>query len=426
MNHIWYPFTQMKTAPHPHKVASGKGAVLTLEDGRKLIDCISSWWVNLLGHAHPEISSAIHAQSMQLEHVIFAGFSHEPAERLAKELVKFLPKPLNKVFFSDNGSTAVEVALKIAYQYWANRGEKREKFLCFEGSYHGDTVGAMSLGNQPVFWRIFEKLLFQKVSVPYPATYPGDLGVEERERQILNEAEKILEREKFAAVVIEPLVQGVSGMQMCRTLFLQKLEALVRKTGALLIYDEVMTGFGRTGDWFACVKSETKPDLICLAKGITGGFLPLAVTVATDEIFQAFCSDDPAHTFYHGHSYTANPLGCAAASATLNLLEKNPSCFKGMEERHRPYLEKLKEHPRLQKVRSCGTIVAMDVVTENSDGYLDRAGSALREYFFNKGLLIRPLGNVIYLLPPYCVTDEQLDIIYDAIDQIPGHLLAST
>ncbi len=407
MNHIWYPFTQMKTAPLPLKVKSGQGTLLTLEDGREVIDAISSWWVNLLGHSHPEISRAIYEQSQKLEHVIFAGFTHEPAEVLAEKLLRRLPKSLNKVFYSDNGSTAVEAALKIAYQYFVNLGETREKFLCFEGSYHGDTVGAMSLGNQPVFFRTFEKLLFSKTSLPYPATFPGDLTVEERENAVLLRVEEELSRENHVAVLIEPLVQGVSGMQMCRPVFLQKLEALVRKYRTLLIYDEVMTGFGRTGDWFACVKSGTKPDLICLAKGITGGFLPLAATVCTDEIYEAFCSDNAARTFYHGHSYTANPLGCAAAIATMDLLEKDPACFKGMEKRHQPYLEALTA--QFQKVRVCGTIVAMEAA-DNFD---------LRGYFLERGVLIRPLGNVLYLIPPYCITDEQLERIYEAIIQIP-------
>ena len=417
MSPLWYPFTQMKIEPPPYKVKSGKGALLTLEDGRELIDGISSWWVNLFGHSHPEIGRAIYEQSQKLEHVIFAGFTHEPAELLGEKLVRFFPD--YKVFFSDNGSTAVESALKIAYQYWINRGEPREKFLCFSGAYHGDTVGAMSLGNQSVFIRIFEKLLFEKVSVPYPSTYPGDLEVEEKEKTVLEQVEKLLSSKKFVGVMIEPLVQGVSGMHMCRPVFLQKLEALVRKWETLLIYDEVMTGFGRTGDWFACLKSETKPDIICLAKGITGGFLPLAVTICSEEIFNAFYSDNPAHAFLHGHSYTANPLGCAAALATMNLLERHTDWFKGMEERHRLYLERLRELPQFEKVRSCGTIVALDVVTTSGDGYFDPVGSSLRDYFFNRGVLLRPLGNVIYLMPPYCITDEQLEAIYETITLWP-------
>lgn len=408
MSQIWYPFTQMKSAPLPHKVVGGKGAVVTLEDGRELVDCISSWWVNLWGHCHPDIAKAIYEQSQKLEHVIFAGFTHEPALRLATKLLGHLPKPLNKVFYSDNGSTAVEAALKIAYQYFVNIGKPREKFLCFEGSYHGDTVGAMSLGNQSAFFKIFEKLTFKKISMPYPATFPGDSEVEEREEAILAQVEQ-LNLEDFVAVVIEPLVQGVSGMQMCRPQFLQKLEKIVRKHGTLLIYDEVMTGFGRIGEWFACLKSATRPDLICLAKGLTGGFLPLAVTVCTDQIYDAFCSDDASHTFSHGHSYTANPLGCAAAIATLNLLEQNPASFKNMEQRHAPLMEQLNDHPLFEKARLCGTIAALDLKEERAD---------LRDYFLNKGLLLRPLGRTIYLMPPYCITDDQLKRMYQAILEI--------
>lgn len=406
MSRIWYPFTQMKTAPAPLRVKGGKGALITLEDGRQLIDCISSWWVNLLGHCHPEIAQAIFEQSQVLEHVIFAGFTHEPAERLAEKLLSHLPQNLKKIFYSDNGSTAVEIALKIAYQYFLNKGEERSHFLCFDGAYHGDTIGAMSLGAHHVFTRIFEKLLFKKTTVPYPA----ESGKEE---EILAFVREELGRGKYAAVVIEPLVQGVSGMQMCRPSFLRRLAAAVKEQGVLLIYDEVMTGFGRTGDWFACVKTQTEPDLICLAKGLTGGFLPLAVTACSDEVYNAFFSDDLMHTFFHGHSYTANPLGCAAALKTLELLEKNPACFMEMEQRHRPFLQELGRYPLFQNIRVCGTIVAMEIGQEG--GYLNDASHNLREYFLERGLLMRPLGNTLYLMPPYCITEGELTRVYEAI-----------
>lgn len=414
---IWYPFTQMKIAPPPLKVVSGKGALVKLEDGRQLIDCISSWWVNLHGHGNPKISEAIYHQALQLEHIIFAGFTHEPAERLSKMLLEILPKNLSKIFFSDNGSTAVEVALKQAYQYWKNQGiSGRKAFLCFEGGYHGDTVGAMSLGGRTVFNKIFDDLLFEATYVPYPATYLDDDEVEEKEKKILALIEKELAKtpQLYAAVVIEPLVQGVNGMQMCRSEFLIQLERLVKRYNTLLIYDEVMTGFGRTGDWFACVKTGTQPDIICLAKGLTGGFMPLAVTLCTEKIFEVFYSTEMQKTFFHGHSYTANPLGCAAAIASLELLKDSPSLFKDMGFRHQKFITNLRQHPKLRNMRQCGTIVAMDFVCDQP-GYLNKVGLSLRERFVEQGLLMRPLGNVIYVMPPYCITDEQLECIYSGI-----------
>ncbi len=415
MNKIWYPFTQMKTNREPLKVRAGKGALLQLEDGRELIDGISSWWVNVLGHAHPGIAKAIYEQALKLEHVIFAGFTHDPAEQVAEKVTSLLPAHLKRVFFSDNGSTAVEVALKMAYQYWINRGEKRSTFICFGGSYHGDTIGAMSLGERSLFNRLFDSLLFSVDFVPYPSTFPRDEEIDAKEQRILALIEEKLSIDPKIAVVIEPLVQGVGGMQMCRPQFLQKLQNLVHAYDTLLIYDEVMTGFGRTGEWFACVKSCTQPDIVCLAKGLTGGFLPLALTVCSEEIFDAFYSEDACKTFYHGHSYTANPLGCAAACATIDLLKENPECFRGMEGRHKRFLSELSQHPMLKRVRTCGTIVAMDISTEQDDGYLNKIGKAFKEQCLDKGVLIRPLGNVVYLMPPYCITDEQLAIAYDAI-----------
>lgn len=424
-NCIWYPFTQMKTALPPLKVNSGRGVILELEDGRQLIDCISSWWVNLHGHGHPKISAAIYEQALRLEHVIFSGFTHEPAEQLARKLVQKLPSALTKVFFSDNGSTAVEVALKQAYQYWHNRGEKgRKSFLCFEGGYHGDTIGAMSLGARSIFNKVFEDLLFETKFLPFPATFLNDPEVEEKEQRVLALIEQELSKTPscYAAIMIEPLVQGAGGMQMCRPEFLIHLERLAHSYNTLLIYDEVMTGFGRTGDWFACRKSQTSPDIICLAKGLTGGFLPLSVTVCTDEIYEAFYSSDMKKTLFHGHSYTANPLGCAAALASLELLEENESLFKGLGKRYYPYLAKLQQHPRLCRVRQCGSIAAMDVVVEDEPGYLSTIGVLLRARLLEEGLLLRPLGNVVYFMPPYCITDSQLAKVFQGIENVLSSL----
>jgi adenosylmethionine-8-amino-7-oxononanoate aminotransferase len=274
--HLWYPYTQAKTAPEPLKVKSAQGAWLELQDGSRLLDCISSWWVNLHGHAHPHMAAAIYRQAKQLEHVIFAGFTHDPAEQLAEQLVNLLPAPLSRVFFSDNGSTAVEVALKMAYQYWQNQGQSRQKFLAFEGAYHGDTVGAMAVGARSLFSQVFADLLFEVEFVPFPDTDLSDTEAESREAQAIEAIAQKLQTHAYAGIIIEPLVQGAGGMRMCRPAFLQKLRHLTQQFETLLIADEVMTGFGRTGDWFACTKAAIAPDIICLSKGLTGGFLPMA------------------------------------------------------------------------------------------------------------------------------------------------------
>lgn len=419
---IWQPFTQMKTSPLPLKVVKGQGVMLQLEDGRQIMDCISSWWVTIHGHGHPTIANAIYQQAQQLEHVIFAGFTHEPAEKLACKLLTHLSPSLTRVFFSDNGSTAVEVALKMAYQYWYNQGEThRTTFIGFEGGYHGDTVGAMSIGSSSPFWQPFQPLMFSLDVVPFPATFDDDSDVEAKEAQTLEKLECLLKQypQRYAGIFIEPLVQGAAGMRMCRPQFLQAVERLVRQFGVLLIYDEVMTGFGRTGDWFASVKSDTTPDIICLSKGISGGFLPLAVTLCKEDIYRAFYSDDVHKTFFHGHSYTGNPIACAAALASLELLEQNPQVFRDMENQHRCYLDKwLKGNPKISQVRTCGTISAMEIVTNHESDYFNNIGSVLRSRFLEAGFLLRPLGNTLYLMPPYCITSSELESIYQAIHRV--------
>jgi adenosylmethionine-8-amino-7-oxononanoate aminotransferase len=418
---IWHPFTQMKTSAPPLKVRKGQGIMLELEDGRQIVDCISSWWVTIHGHSHPVLANALFQQAQQLEHVIFAGFTHEPAEQLARKLLTHLPQSLTRVFFSDNGSTAVEVALKMAYQYWYNQGEpQRTKFISFEGGYHGDTLGAMSVGSSSPWWQTFKSLMLSVDVVPFPATFDEDPDVEEKEAHALARLTDLLQKncDRYAGIFIEPLVQGAAGMRVCRPQFLQALTQLARSFNVLLIYDEVMTGFGRTGELFACLKSDTSPDLLCLSKGLSGGCLPLAVTLATEKIYQAFYSDNIDRTFFHSHSYTANPLACATGVASLELLEQNPEVYRGMESQHRHYIEKwLAGHPKLEKIRTCGTIAAMEVKTE-CESFLNATGSVLRSRFLAEGFLLRPLGNTIYLMPPYCITSSELDSIYQAIRRI--------
>ncbi len=420
--HLWYPYFSAKTAPAPLVVKSAKGVWLELADGRRLIDCISSWWVNLYGHGHPRIAQAIYEQAQTLEHVIFSGFSHEPAEQLATQLVARLNNKLQRVFYSDNGSNAVEIALKMAYQYWVNQGETRSTFLSFTGAYHGDTFGAMSIGSRSLFSAVFQDLLFAVETAEYPATYDGDESIDQREAEILQDIEQKLQSQPYAGIVIEPLVQGAGGMRMCRPIFLQQLRQLATKYHTLLIFDEVMTGFGRTGANFACQEAAVSPDLICLSKGITGGFLPFAVTICTEEIYQGFYSDDPLHTLYHGHSYTANPLGCAAALAGLELLQEYQPIFAGMAARHWSHLEKLRQHPLVSKVRVQGTIIAMNIGDDQGQGYLHEVGMKIRQLAIEQGLLLRPLGNVLYLMPPYCITEEELAIVYGGIQRILDNL----
>ena len=418
--HIWYPFTQAKTSPEPLKVKSASGIWIELEDGRKIMDCVSSWWVNIHGHSHPKIAEAIYNQAQELEQVIFAGFTHEPAEQLAEKLIQKLPEGLNRVFYSDNGSTAVEVGLKMAYQYWVNKNQQRQKFIAFEGAYHGDTFGAMSVGSRSIFSQVFSNMLFEVDFLPFPETYINDSDVEEKEQQVLTILKEKLSQnpQQYAGIIIEPLVQGAGGMRMCRPEFIRNLKKLVEQFDTLLIFDEVMTGFGRTGNWFGCIKSQVTPDIICLSKGITGGFLPLSVTICSEKIYETFYSDDPIKTLYHGHSYTANPLGCAAGLASLELMVENQPKFSSMEAKHLQHFEILRGNPKIEKLRVTGTIAAMNIVNKQESGYLNKVGLVIREKALEKGLLLRPLGNVLYIMAPYCITDEELSAVYQGIDGI--------
>lgn len=412
----------MKTAAPPLPVKSAKGEYLYLEDGRRLTDCISSWWVTLHGHGQPEIAEAIHKQAMELEHVIFAGFTHQPATQISQQLIELLPPSLTRVFFSDNGSTAVEVALKMAFQYWHNIGHtSRDAFIGFDGGYHGDTIGAMSAGGSSAFWNKYRGLMFPIETVPFPAISDDDPDQESIELKAIESLSALLQTnpEKYAAIIIEPLVQGAAGMRMCSPAFLKELRAVASQYGVLLIFDEVMTGFGRTGDWFATTKSSVEPDILCLSKGITGGFLPLSVTICTERIYEAFLDEKLEKALFHSHSYTANPIACAAAVASLKLLHANQNNFRDMENRHRLLMERfLSDVPNIKNTRHCGTIVAFDVETGESSHYFNATGPALRAAFLDAGLLLRPLGNTVYLMPPYCISDEALEHVYSTIRDI--------
>jgi len=409
--HLWHPTTQVAVAPEPLRVVSARGCLLELEDGRQLIDAISSWWVTLHGHSEPSIAAAIGRQALQLEQVIFANFSHPPAETLATRLSALTG--LERLFFSDNGSTAVEVALKIAWQWWRNQGSERRQLIAFEGAYHGDTFGAMALGDRSIFTAPYDELLFNVARIPWPHTHWGDGDVEQREAAALEQLEQAL-RTPTAALIVEPLIQGASGMRLVRPSFLRAVAERVQASGSLLIADEVMTGFGRTGALFACQRAGIQPDLMALSKGLTGGFLPMGVTMARERLYRGFISDTPAHTFFHGHSFTANPLGCAAALASLDLLQHNPERYQQFEARHRPALEQLSNHPRVKQVRCLGTMAAFELEA-GATSYLNPVGRKIQRLCLEQGVFLRPLGNVVYLLPPLRISDSQLERCYAAL-----------
>lgn len=416
---IWHPYTQHQISPLPIPIVKGQGPYLFDEQGRRYLDMISAWWVNLHGHCHPDIAKAIYDQALTLEHVAFAGFTHQPAVELAQQILALLPENFSKVFYSDNGATAIEAALKMAYQFWFNQGEKgRKKFIAFENGYHGDTFGAMALGkNTANFFNKFEDLLFEVKTFPFPATWISDNNAAAKEDEVLMMMSDYLEshHQEIAAVIIEPLLQGVGNMQMCRAEFLQKLEKLVRNFNILIIYDEVLTGFGRTGHYFACKKAHTNPDLICLAKGTTGGFLPLAMTVCHEKIYNTFLGDNFSKALAHGHSYTANPLGCAAGIASLKLLQaaETQEQIAAIEKIHEDRLTELMNKNLVDHARFCGTVAAFELKIPVEYG--SNWSVKLRDEFLARGLLIRPLGNTIYLMPPYCISAEQLNFAYDAM-----------
>ncbi|MCP4081794.1 MAG: adenosylmethionine--8-amino-7-oxononanoate transaminase [Planctomycetaceae bacterium] len=420
--HVWHPFTKVG-AKDPIVIESGEGAVLRTDEGREILDCISSWWVNLYGHGHPHVANAIHAQALKLEQVIFAGFTHEPAALLSEQLADVLPGDLNRVFFSDNGSTSVEVALKMAAQFWQNQGQQRTRVMVFDGGYHGDTVGAMSVGVSSGFFDVWKKWLIDVDVMPFPETWAADPELEAKEAKALQRVDEFLEQhaEEIVAMIMEPLIQGASGMRMCRPEFLRALVERLRNHEIIVIFDEVMTGFGRTGQRFACQTADITPDIICLSKGLTGGFMPMSVTVASDRIYDAFETNDASSMFCHGHSYTANPLGCAAALASLDLLKSSETDhnWRRIEAAHRKGLQRLSEFPLATRQRIRGTIAAVNVAVDDT-GYQSHVADQLKSFFWNPegdrdSFLIRPLGNVIYLMPPYCMTDEQLDRAWQAI-----------
>ena len=400
-------------------MAGGSGAVLRDAGGREYLDMISSWWVNLHGHGRPELAQAVSEQILKLDHVQFSGATHEPEVRLAERLLEKAGLTGSaKVFYSDNGSTAVEAALKIAHQHWSNLGTPRRLFVTLRGSYHGDTVGAMSVGRSSGFFDAFHGMLFETLSLPVPLVWDG-FSNEEEEQEALKETARLLasDGDQIAALIVEPLVQGAGGMRFHSPGFLKELSELFRERGIPVIFDEVMTGFGRTGSFFAFQQTGFIPDLICLSKGITGGILPLAVTIASNDLFDSFLGNDFSTALAHGHSYTANPVACAAALASLDLHASTDSLGQvaRIHEQLQRRLVQLSSHPQIERPRVLGGIAAFDLVTDDSS-YSASAGRNLAAFAQEHGVLLRPLGNVLYLMPPYCITDEQIDRAFDVIE----------
>jgi adenosylmethionine---8-amino-7-oxononanoate aminotransferase len=434
---IWHPFTPQKPQPEAIGIIKGEATLLFDEEGNQFIDAISSWWVTLHGHAHPYIAEKIYQQALTLEQVIFAGFTHAPAVNLAERIIGILPGSFSKVFYSDNGSTSTEVALKMAIQYWSNKREieirkskieseiqntiytetgrngenKRKKILAFKNSYHGDTFGAMSVSDRGVFTLAFHDLLFEVIFIETPTT------------ENIADLKNIIHKHghDIACFIYEPLVQGAGSMKMTDPYLLNELIHIAHLNGIICIADEVMTGFGRTGRLFASEYMQNKPDIICLSKGLTGGTMALGITACSEKIYSAFVSDNKLHTFFHGHSFTANPLACTAALASLDLLEKE-SCSKKIEWiciQQANFIEKICNnanlYPKLiHNPRQLGTIAAFEI-SSGADEYLNNISGTITKRCMEQGVYIRPLGNTVYIMPPYCITPQELNKVYVVI-----------
>ncbi len=414
---VWHPFTQMKTANKPLNIVKARNVTLTADDGKEYIDANSSWWVNVHGHGNEYIAKAIQDQFEKVDHVLLAGVTHPKAEELAERIIEILPSHFQKVFFSDDGSTAVEVALKMVFQFWHNQGKPKRRIVALEGAYHGDTFGAMSIGQRGYFNQPFEHLFFDVDFLEFPS--------KEKESEILKSAKKLFETNEIAGLIVEPLVQGSAGMRMYSVEFLDALVGLAQDNNVLVIYDEIMTGWYRTGELFAMNHGHSKPDIVCLSKGLTGGVLPLGLTVATDKIYEAFLDDLKIKALLHGHSYTGNPLACAAACASLDLFAQPHTNLnvKRIVEKHKLFLEKIKDHGALTEVRMQGTIIAFELRTEKESSYFSSIRDEAYSFFLENGILLRPLGNILFLNPPYCISDNELDYCYRKMEEFMDKLL---
>ena len=409
--HVWHPFTQHETSGVPLEIVKADGVYLYDSNGKSYIDANSSWWVNTHGHGHPHIGKAISEQFNTIDHIVFAGVTHKKAAELAERIVDVLPDHFQKVFFSDNGSTAVEIALKMVIQYWHNKGEKKQRFLAMHGSYHGDTFGAMSVRQRGYFNEPFEPFFFEVDYIDFPSR--------DKEKGILERAEKLFSTEEFAGMILEPLVQGAAGMKMYSSDFLDELTALAHKYNVLVIFDEVMTGFGRTGKLFSMDHCKNKPDLVSLSKGLTAGVMALGLTVASDEIYDAFLSENTTKALLHGHSFTANPIACAVACANLDLFEKEQT-WKNIDSIcnwNRDFAEELKSFDCVVDVRQKGTILAFEVSTGEGNTYFSDIKTKAYEFFLENGILLRPLGNIIFVNAPYCISEMEYKKVTSTISK---------
>lgn len=408
--YLWHPYTQHKTAALPITIKKGKGALLWDENNKEYIDAIASWWVNPYGHSNKFIADAIYKQLTTLEHVLFGGFTHEPAILVAEKLMEILPKNQQKVFFSDNGSTAVEVAIKVALQYFFNKGEKRTTIIAFENAFHGDTFAAMAASGISFYTQAFQGMFIDVVRIPVPV-----IGQEQESYDALK---KVIKENNCAGFIYEPLVQGAAGMVMYEPEPLDELMRICQQNKVLTIADEVMTGFGKTGKTFATDYQLEKPDMMCLSKALTGGTIPMAITTFTQEIFEAFYDDDINKALFHGHTFTANPTGCAAAVASIALLQTDEMQVNiaRVNQNHLDFQARIKSHPKVTTTRVLGVIFALEIKTESATSYYGTLRNKLYDFFIENGIILRPVGNIVYILPPYIITDEQLQKVYQVVE----------
>jgi adenosylmethionine-8-amino-7-oxononanoate aminotransferase len=407
----WHPYTQHKTTGLFPAIVKGEGALVWDEKGKEYIDAIASWWVNPFGHSNRVIADAIYEQLTTLEHVLFGGFTHEKAVLLAEKLMTILPVNQEKLFYSDNGSTAVEVALKVALQYNYNKGIKKTKIIAFEDAFHGDTFGAMASSGITFFTEAFHGSLLEVIRIPVPT-----VGNEE---QSLSALEDLVATNQYAAFIFEPLVQGAAGMVMYAPEVLDKMIAICKGFSVFTIADEVMTGFGKTGKIFASDYLENKPDMMCLSKALTGGTIPMAITTFTQEIFDGFYDNDTNKALFHGHTFTANPTGCAAALASINLLQTDEMQLNilRINSLHLAFESKIKSHPKVKTTRVLGVIFALEIKTETQESYYGTMRNKLYNFFIENGIILRPVGNIVYILPPYIITDSQLEKVYTTVEK---------
>ena len=407
----WHPYTQHKTAFEHPVILKGQGALLWDENGKEYVDAIASWWVNPFGHSNTFIAQAIFKQLTTLEHVLFGGFTHEPAIFLSEKLSQILPNNQKRFFYTDNGSSAVEVALKVALQYFYNKGEKRTKIIAFENAFHGDTFGAMATSGISFFTEAFEGSLLEVTRIPVPT--------KGNETESVNALKKLVETNEYAAFIFEPLVQGAAGMVMYSPSSLDELISIAKKNNVFTIADEVMTGFGKTGKNFACDYLEQQPDMMCLSKALTGGTIPMAVTSFTQEIYEGFYDDDINKALFHGHTFTANPTGCAAALASIELLEtaEIQNNIKQVHQQHLAFEQHIKKHPKVKETRVLGVIFALEIKVSGVQDYYGDLRNKLYSFFIEKGIILRPVGNIIYILPPYIISNIELEKVYKTIEE---------